>query len=118
MYPKMTIEECLAFADEWANGMTLREGVQGWRVVCMLLADEVRRRMEIEAVDAKSKQGWQPIETAPHDKRILVRTDREIYAAHWAQNVETGHEAWIVAEWGEDRDQALVTPDYWMPIPK
>jgi hypothetical protein len=40
---KMTIDECLEFADEWARGCTFHEGSQGWRVVCMLLADEVRR---------------------------------------------------------------------------
>jgi hypothetical protein len=39
----MTIDECLEFADEWSRGMTLHEGSQGWRVVCMLLAEEVRR---------------------------------------------------------------------------
>lgn len=40
---KMTFEEALEFADEWSRGLTLHEGSQGWRVVCMLLAEEVRR---------------------------------------------------------------------------
>jgi len=40
----MTTEEALEFADEWSRGLTLHEGSQGWRVVCMLLAEEVRRR--------------------------------------------------------------------------
>lgn len=40
---KMTIDECLEFADEWSRGLTLYEGAQGWRVVCMLLAEEVKR---------------------------------------------------------------------------
>ena len=40
---KMTIDECLKFADEWSRGMTIHEGSQGWRVVCMLLACEVRK---------------------------------------------------------------------------
>lgn len=39
----MTVDEALEFADEWSKGMTLYEGAQGWRVVCMLLAEEVRR---------------------------------------------------------------------------
>jgi len=43
MQIKMTIDECLEFADEWARGCTFHEGSQGWRVVCMLLAEEVRR---------------------------------------------------------------------------
>ena len=42
----MTIDEALEFADEWSRGMTLHEGSQGWRVVCMLLAEEVRRMRE------------------------------------------------------------------------
>jgi len=43
----MTIEEALELADEWSKGLTLYEGAQGWRVVCMLLAAEVRRRFGI-----------------------------------------------------------------------
>ena len=39
----MTIDKALEFADEWSRGLTLYEGAQGWRVVCMLLAEEVRR---------------------------------------------------------------------------
>ena len=39
----MTIDEALEFADEWSRGVTIYPGAQGWRVVCMLLADEVRR---------------------------------------------------------------------------
>ena len=40
---KMTIEDALNFADEWSRGMTFHEDSQGWRVVCMLLAEEVRK---------------------------------------------------------------------------
>ncbi|MCK0507938.1 hypothetical protein [Aromatoleum anaerobium] len=50
---KMTIDECLDFADEWSRGMTIHEGSQGWRVVCMLLAEEVRR-MRQQIADAPS----------------------------------------------------------------
>lgn len=39
---KMTIDEALEFADEWSAGQTFHEDSQGWRVVCMLLAKEVR----------------------------------------------------------------------------
>ena len=42
MKVKMSIDECIEFADEWSRGMTIHEGSQGWRVVCMLLANEVR----------------------------------------------------------------------------
>lgn len=43
MQIKMTIDECLEFADEGAKGCPFHEGSQGWRAVCMLLANEVRR---------------------------------------------------------------------------
>lgn len=43
MFLKMTVDEAIAFADEWSRGMTLHADSQGWRVVCLLLADEVRR---------------------------------------------------------------------------
>lgn len=43
---EMTLDEALAFADEWASGLTLYPGAQGWRVVCLLLAAEVRRLRE------------------------------------------------------------------------
>ena len=53
---KMTIDECLEFADEWSRGMTLHEGSQGWRVVCMLLAGEVRKlRLEKEKNEPAKK---------------------------------------------------------------
>lgn len=62
--------------------------------------------------------GWRPIETAPKDKRVLVWSGQELYAARWAKNPYTNDEAWIVAEWGEDGDQALVRPTHWMPLPE
>ena len=49
MRVKMTIDECLEFADEWSRGMTIHEGSQGWRVVCMVLAEEVRKLQAKEA---------------------------------------------------------------------
>lgn len=42
----MTVEDALALADDWAKGMTFHADSQGWRVVCMMLAEEVRRLRE------------------------------------------------------------------------
>lgn len=53
MQIKMTIDECLEFADEWSRGMTVHEGSMGWRVVCMLLANEVRKLRRGEFVCQK-----------------------------------------------------------------
>jgi hypothetical protein len=43
MKVKMTVDEALEFADEWAQETTFHEDSQGWRVVCAILALEVRR---------------------------------------------------------------------------
>ena len=47
----MKIEEALNYADEWAKSQTFYEGMQGWRVVCAVLAAEVRR-LRVPAVEA------------------------------------------------------------------
>lgn len=39
----MSVDEALTHADEWAAGQTFYPGAQGWRVVCAVLAAEVRR---------------------------------------------------------------------------
>ena len=61
---------------------------------------------------------WKPIKTAPKDERLLVWSGQKMYCAHWAKSIETGDEAWIVAEWGDEGDQALVRPSHWMPLPE
>lgn len=47
----MKLEEALQFADQWTEGHTFYEGLQGWRVVCAVLAAEVRR-LRVPAVEA------------------------------------------------------------------
>ncbi len=41
--PKMTIEKALEFVDEWTRGREFEDGTEGWRVVCKVLGEEVRR---------------------------------------------------------------------------
>ena len=60
---KLTIDECLEFADEWARGCTFHEGSQGWRVVCMLLAEEVRRLRGAQNTEALP-QDWKGVDGA------------------------------------------------------
>lgn len=54
---------------------------------------------------------WQPIATAPNDRRILLWTGTEMYVGHWAENFITGDRGWIIAEWGTDGDQAVLPID-------
>jgi hypothetical protein len=45
----MSVDEALKFAHDWSSGMTVYTGQQGWRVVCMILAEEVERlRKEVD----------------------------------------------------------------------
>ena len=51
MKPKMTVDEALAFADEWVkvtNPAYL--AFEGWRVVCAVLAEEVRKNRRGEFI--------------------------------------------------------------------
>ena len=42
---------------------------------------------------------WQPIETAPRDCRILIKTDSgNQYVGQWCKNVELNKEAFKIAE--------------------
>lgn len=55
---KMTVEKALELADEWNRGFAPYVGAQGWLVVCMLLAGEVRRLHGIggELIAARSER--------------------------------------------------------------
>lgn len=62
---------------------------------------------------------WQPIETAPKDRRILVITKRgAMYAAEWSKNPYTDHEAWLIARIDNQNGDCLITQaTHWMPLP-
>ena len=60
---------------------------------------------------------WKPIETAPKDRRILLWSWAEMYVGHWAQHFETGAEAYIIAEWGDEGEQLLVKATHWKELP-
>jgi hypothetical protein len=50
MQVKMTIDEALEYADEWAQETTFHEESQGWRVVCAILALEVRQLRDAKSL--------------------------------------------------------------------
>jgi hypothetical protein len=51
---KMTVDDALEYADEWNRGRTVHEDSQGWRTVCLILAEEVRRLRE--SMEKESKE--------------------------------------------------------------
>lgn len=56
----MKLEEALQWADQWTEGQTFYEGMQGWRVVCAVLAAEVRR-LQSPAVTPSTNTGWESL---------------------------------------------------------
>lgn len=44
IFNAMDVETALAFADKWIDGVTVYNGMDGWRIVCAVLATEVRRQ--------------------------------------------------------------------------
>ena len=54
----MKLEEALQWADQWTEGQTFYEGMQGWRVVCAVLAAEVRRLQAVHppSLDDETKK--------------------------------------------------------------
>jgi hypothetical protein len=40
---KMTVEDALIFSDKYSKGLSVHADSQGWRVVCMVLSEEVRK---------------------------------------------------------------------------
>lgn len=68
---------------------------------------------------AAGEPKWQPIETAPKGQRVFLLSELgEIYAGHLGKSPETGYQAWIIAEWGDDGDQLLIEhPTHWAAPP-
>lgn len=112
---KMTVDEAIKLAAEWSRGMTMHADSQGWRVACMLLANEVVRLREI---------GWQPIDSAPKDgTRILVASAAGAWVAEYKRLFGSGalrDNPWFSVMLNhrhlEDVDGGFY-PTHWMPLP-
>ena len=81
-----------------------------------------------DALDAKDKQiaelagGWQPIETAPTNRAVLIRLpgldyygNDGVYAGMLV-DMGTG-KRWITFGWAIGRDVGSDWPDVWQPLP-
>lgn len=73
-------------------------------------ADEITR--------LRSLTDWQPIETAPKDKDILlfVGETGEQFVAFWGVSLEDGDGQWIFAR-AKDLSFVVRNPTHWMPLP-
>ena len=59
---------------------------------------------------------WQPIETAPKDRRIIVWTGLNQYVAQWGENQEIGGIAWIITNL-DHGDRLIVEATLWHEAP-
>jgi translation elongation factor EF-Ts len=80
----MTVDEALEIADECVQGMALHEGSKGWRVVCMVLASEVRRVRELKSSFVDKEQDF----TELGDKLEGLLLQNELQRKELAREVE------------------------------
>lgn len=63
---------------------------------------------------------WQPIETAPRDRAVLLWDGANMRVAQRLTAMETGETEWVYArQLGEEAIAFIVRePTHWMPLPK
>lgn len=84
----------------------------------VLLDRKTEHRMTWEACEQQHAllREWHAIDSAPVNRRILVRVESgEVYAAHWVACLSTGDIAWLVSE-APDGTQHLIHPTEWREI--
>lgn len=86
----MTVEQAIQHAREWQQGLTVYPGAQGWRVVCMVLADEVERLREI-AKGADDGGRWYSHETMQAVARERDNARSETLHAFFNHVMEMGN---------------------------
>ncbi|MBK7491135.1 MAG: hypothetical protein IPI17_03310 [Nitrosomonas sp.] len=63
--------------------------------------------------------GWQPMDTAPKDRRILLIMDGEMYVGHWVQDFITGYESYSIGTLPDGMKVLIdVAPEAWHELPE
>lgn len=60
--------------------------------------------------------GWQPIETAPRERRILAVVDGLVRFVVWGKTSHVPMFGWCLVDQGAE-DSELCEPTHWMPLP-
>lgn len=73
-----------------------------------------------DAIAAYEQALWQPIETAPRDRAIMVMQDGEQAVVTWMTAMEDGAGDWII--WRQVGPDAMAirmpAPTHWRPLPE
>lgn len=78
--------------------------------------ERLAEREGLEVTPLYTMPPWNGMETAPKDRRILVKSPAgELYTAHWVQNPWDGDEAYCISE-APDGTQHLVRPVQWREL--
>jgi hypothetical protein len=63
--------------------------------------------------------GWQSMDTAPKDRRILLIMDGEMYAAIWVKDFITGYESYSIGTLPDGMKVWIdVAPEAWHELPE
>ena len=67
----------------------------------------------------KEMPKWQPIETAPEGRDILVYCEKtgEMFVVFWAMQVDNGKYNWVIARANDGTCFICNNPSHWMPLP-
>lgn len=71
-----------------------------------------------QAIEDYENSLWQPIESAPKNRPVLLQTENNMYVGHWVQHIETGDEAFLVAKDDVNGWQLIVKAQFWRDLPE
>lgn len=68
--------------------------------------------------DRQAGEGWQPIETAPRDREVLIFAEEtgEMFVAFWGTDPEDGDQQWVFAR-SPSVSFIVRAPTHWMALP-
>lgn len=110
--------------DAWAQGVgradgdnaTLKQALTTANL-CLAVAAAIRALIH----EAPSREGWQPIETAPRDGSEIILHDRGTVGTGFYSEAPEARRAEAGWFWEDDRGNLLIAknadPTHWMPLP-
>lgn len=110
--PQWAVEK----AEQIENDLVEINGIEiSWS--CVWLNDGGKEAIARALADAATPK-WQPIETAPRDREILIYSPEydEQFVAFWGVCPDDGDSQWVVAR-SKDMVVIVRNPTHWLPLP-